>query len=85
MQHTYRSGSTVIARVDFEFPGGLIVEVNGFGYHSTRQQLQRDAARQSELMLRGRRVLSFTYDDVRYRPDWVLGRLTRGLSMGLAA
>jgi very-short-patch-repair endonuclease len=85
MQRTYRSGSTVIARVDFEFPGGLIVEVNGFGYHSTRQQLQRDAARQSELVLRGRRVLTFTYNDVRYRPDWVLERLTRGMSMSLAA
>jgi very-short-patch-repair endonuclease len=80
MQRTYRSGST-----DFEFPGGLIVEVNGFGYHSTRQQLQRDASRQSELVLRGRRVLNFTYDDVRYRPGWVLERLTRGISMGLAA
>ena len=85
VQRTYRTGSSVIARVDFEFPGGLIVEVNGFGYHSTRQQLQRDADRQSELMLLGRRILTFTYDDVRYRPDWVLERLSRGMSMGLAA
>lgn len=85
MQRTYRSGSTVIARVDFEFSGGLIVGVNGFGFHSTRQQLQRDAARQSELVLLGKRALTFTYDDVRHRPDWVLERVARGMSMGLAA
>jgi very-short-patch-repair endonuclease len=85
VQRNYRSGSTVLARVDFEFTGGLIVEVSGFGYHSTRQQLQHDGARQTELMLLGRRVLTFTYDDVRYRPDWVLERLARAMSMGLAA
>jgi very-short-patch-repair endonuclease len=85
VQRAYRSGSTVIARVDFEFPGGTIVEVNGFGYHSTRQQIQRDAARQSEIVLLGKQVINFTYDDVRYRPEWVLERLTRTLSLRLAA
>jgi hypothetical protein len=74
-QMTYRDGSRIIARVDAEFPGGLIVEVAGHGTHSSRQQIQADEQRRTELTLRGKRVISFTYDDVRYRPVWVVAKL----------
>lgn len=77
-QRTYRDGSRVVARVDFRFPNGLLVEVNGFGFHSTRAQLQRDAQRHTELTLRGHRLLTFTYDDLRYRPAWVASQLRVG-------
>jgi hypothetical protein len=70
-QKVYRAGTRVVARVDAEFPGNLVVEVAGHGTHSTRQQLQSDEQRRTELTLRGKRVITFTYDDVRYRPDWV--------------
>jgi hypothetical protein len=53
-QKTYRAGTRVIARVDAEFPGGLIVEVAGHGTHSTRQQIQADEQRRTELTLRMR-------------------------------
>jgi hypothetical protein len=78
-QKTYRTGSRIVARVDAEFPGGLIVEVAGHGTHSTRQQIQADEARRTDLTLRGRRVIVFTYDDVRYRPKWVASRLLQAL------
>ncbi len=81
LQKVYRSGGRTIARVDAEFPGGLVVEVAGHGTHATRRQRQRDAERQTELTLRGRRVLTFTYEDVRDRPAWVVERLRIALRM----
>lgn len=80
-QRVIREGSRTVARVDFEFPGGLVVEVAGHGTHATRRQRQVDAQRHTELTLRGFRVLTFTYEDVRDRPQWVLARLTQGLNM----
>ena len=75
LQHIYRVGTRTIARVDAEFAGGLVVEVAGHGTHATRIQRQRDAQRQTELTLRNKRVLTFTYDDVYGRPQWVLDML----------
>lgn len=72
LRRTYRSGSRTLARVDAEFAGGLVVEVAGHGTHATRLQRQRDAQRHTELTLRGKRVLTFTYDDVYGRPRWML-------------
>jgi very-short-patch-repair endonuclease len=65
-----------VARVDFAWPPGpLIVEVNGHRTHSTREQLQADEQRRTELTLLGLRVVAFMYDDVIGRPDWVVSRL----------
>lgn len=80
LQVTHRDGSRVIARVDALFPGGLVVEVSGHGTHSTRRQRQSDAQRHTELTLRGLRVLTFTYEDVRERPDWVAARIRQALA-----
>jgi hypothetical protein len=81
VQMTFRSGSRVVARVDAFFPGGLVVELAGHGTHSSRSQRQHDAQRHTELTLRGFKVLTFTYDDVRDRPDWVIARLRDALQM----
>lgn len=81
LQVTYRSNSRTIARVDAEFPGGLIVEVMGHGTHSTRRQSQADYERSTELTLRGKRVISFTYADIRDRPDWVVSVLRQALRL----
>jgi hypothetical protein len=83
LQKTYRDGTRTIARVDAFFPGGLVVEVSGHGTHASRRQLQVDAQRRTELTLRGLRVVTFTYSDVRDRPEWVISQLRIGL--GLAA
>ena len=71
LQRVYRDGTRTLARVDAEFPDGLVVELAGHGTHATRIQRQRDAQRHTELTLRGKRVITFTYDDVYGRPDWV--------------
>ncbi len=70
-QRVFRSGSRTVARVDAYFPGGIVVEVAGHGTHATRLQRQVDAQRHTELSLRGLTVLTFTYEDVTRRPDWV--------------
>jgi hypothetical protein len=72
LQRVYRAGNRTLARVDAEFAGGLVVEVAGHGTHATRVQRQRDAQRHTELTLRHKRVLTFTYDDVYGRPKWML-------------
>ena len=81
LQKTFRTGSRVVARVDAFFPGGLVIELAGHGTHSSREQRQRDAQRHTELTLRGFRVLTFTYDDVRDRPNWVIARLREAIRM----
>jgi Transcriptional regulator, AbiEi antitoxin len=84
LRRVYRSGSRTLARVDAEFVGGLIVEVAGHATHATRVQRQRDEQRRTELTLRGKRFITFTYDDVYGRPNWVLGIL-REAGVGAAA
>ncbi len=74
-QQVHRADGRLIARVDFQFADGLIVEVAGHGTHSSRAERQRDEQRRTELTLRGYRVITFTYEDVRDRPGWVVARL----------
>lgn len=81
LQKTYRDGSRIVARVDAYFAGGLVVEVSGHASHASRRQRQMDAQRHTELTLRGLRVLTFTYEDVRDRPAWVIGHLREALLM----
>ena len=75
LQRIYRDGTRTMARVDAEFAGGLIIEVSGHRTHASRRQGQRDEQRRTELTLIGKRVITFTYDDVYGRPAWVLDQL----------
>ena len=81
LQKVFRSGTRTVARVDAFFPGGLVVEVAGHGTHSSRRQIQSDTQRQTELTLRGLRWITFTYNDVRDRPAWVVARLVEALRL----
>lgn len=81
LQKVFRVDGRTVARVDAFFPAGLVVEVAGHGTHATRRQRQVDAQRQTELTLRGYRVLTFTYEDVRDRPEWVIARLGDALRL----
>ena len=49
--------------------------------HASRRQIQLDAQRRTELTLRGLRVITFTYNDVRDRPDWVIAQLREALAL----
>ena len=80
LRRTFRDGARTVARVDAYFPCGLVVELAGHGTHSSRRQRQIDEQRRTELTLRGLRVITFTFEDVRDRPDWVIARLRDALA-----
>jgi very-short-patch-repair endonuclease len=56
-------------RVDFWFPAGVVVEIEGFAFHSSREQHQSDVLRFNALgTVPGITVLRFSRDDVVRRP-----------------
>ncbi len=61
-----------IARVDFLYEPKLIIEVSGYASHSTRRQLQADAARRNRLKLAGFTIIEFTHGHVTQDPGYVL-------------
>ncbi len=69
-----------IIRVDTLWrPERVVAEVMGHRFHSTREELQRDAQRRNELQEIDHRVLEFTTMDVARRPAYCMARLRRNL------
>jgi hypothetical protein len=65
-----------IGRADFAWPEvWLIVEIDGFAYHSAPDHFQHDHDRFNELTSVGWRVLRFTKADVTDRPEYVLSTI----------
>lgn len=59
-----------VGRVDFCWPAArLIVEADGFAFHSDRATYRDDRRRLNELERLGWRVLRFSWEDVLERPD----------------
>jgi Protein of unknown function (DUF559) len=70
------------ARVDLAYDEArLLVEVDGHGTHSTRQERRSDAERDVRLTIQRWRVARFTREDVVDRPDYVVGALRRLLAI----
>lgn len=62
----------LFAKVDLGDPlARVVLEAEGFEFHGTRDGLERDCRRYTELVMHGWRVLRYTWDDVVHRPDWV--------------
>jgi very-short-patch-repair endonuclease len=53
----------------------LVVETDGYRWHSTRQAQQRDRRRDRELTSLGWRPVRFTYEEVAFEPDRVAREL----------
>jgi hypothetical protein len=53
----------------------LAIQVDGFDFHRTRRDRERDAASDADLELAGIRVMRFTWDDVNEHGDRTLRRL----------
>lgn len=66
--------------VDFLLEGTLVVEVDGFTYHSSREAYRRDRRRDNAVILLGYKRLRFTYEDIMYRRDLVLEQVLQVLS-----
>ena len=73
-QHEIRTDSgRVMARADFCWPlARLVVEADGYAFHSDRDAYRRDRIRMNELERLGWRVLRFTWEDVMSRQDYVV-------------
>jgi hypothetical protein len=63
----------------------LVVELDGWDSHHTRQAFQRDRTRSNDLQAEGWTVLRFTHADVVYRPADTAARVARGLRRAYAA
>jgi very-short-patch-repair endonuclease len=50
----------------------LVVEIDGWAFHTTPDRFQRDRVRQNRLVSAGWTVLRFTWRDLTERPRWVL-------------
>ncbi len=71
-------GELFIGRADFAWPRlRLILEIDGFTYHSSQESLQNDHDRQRALEDAHWRVLRFTGNDVLERPEEILAALRR--------
>ena len=73
-QFEVRSGDgALVGRVDFAYPDTcVLIELDGYAYHSDPAAFVRDRERQNALMLAGYQVLRYTASDLRTRPEAVV-------------
>ncbi|MGY4541505.1 very-short-patch-repair endonuclease [Arthrobacter sp. UYNi723] len=64
-----------IGRVDFLIEGFLIVEVDGFAFHSTRKALRQDLARNNASTVNGYAVLRYPPEVIWYQPERVVAEI----------
>jgi very-short-patch-repair endonuclease len=58
----------------------LVVEFDGWAYHSTRAAFERDRERDAALMLAGERVIRVTHRQLTGRPEELVARFATGLA-----
>ncbi len=74
-----------LVRVDFRFPSTpVVVEVLGYRYHRTTDQLRRDAARMNALVADGFRPYQFPYDQIVNEPHTVVHEVRSALGRDAA-
>lgn len=57
----------------------LIVELDGFAYHSSRAAFERDRARDAELLAAGHRVIRVTWRQLVHEPEAIIARVAQAL------
>jgi very-short-patch-repair endonuclease len=71
-----------VARVDFAYPVARVaIEVDGLRWHGSLPDQKRDARRQAKIEAAGWRVLRFTAQDIRRRPDQVRDAVFSALAL----
>ena len=58
----------------------LVVEFDGWAYHSTRAAFERDRLKDAELQLAGERVIRVTHRQLTRRPEALVARFATGLA-----
>lgn len=73
VQRRIRVRGNFVARVDTTYAERrVIIELDGYAGHNTRQQIDDDERRRTRLTLAGNTVIVFTYDHVVADPDYVI-------------
>jgi very-short-patch-repair endonuclease len=62
----------------------LVIEIDGFAYHSDRDRFQRDRTRQNRLVAAGWTVLRFTWADLRHRPGQFVAAVRAALKIAVS-
>ncbi len=79
-----RAGDRVV-RVDFRFPStSVVVEVLGYRFHRTKDELRRDTERMNALITDGFRPYQFTYEQIVHEPTEVVAVTARALARSAA-
>ena len=82
---TVRLGGRLVV-VDLLFArAGVVVEVDGYGAHGTREAFEQDRRRQNALVDAGYLVLRFTWRDLVEREDEVVAEIRRALDRRLSS
>ena len=58
----------------------LLIEIEGFAFHATRDQLDRDARHASEAAKEGWWLLRFTWEDIMLRPEQTIATIRRAMA-----
>lgn len=74
------TGASMVVDVVFKRER-LVLEFDGWQFHSSRSAFETDRARQAELVADGWAVLRFTWRQVEEQPDWVRAMIRRALSV----
>lgn len=68
--------------VDLLIGERLVVQLDGFAFHSSSRQRTKDVGDDAELVLRGYTVLRFTYAQVEHDWPWVERTIARAMATG---
>ena len=80
-QQVLTSANGSLVRVDFRFPSTpVVVEVLGYRFHRTKEQLRRDAERMNALLREGLLPDQFTYEQIVDEPDSVVDQTRAALA-----
>jgi very-short-patch-repair endonuclease len=72
-------------KVDFAFPRPkIVIEVDGWAFHSDQEVFQNDRKRQNYLILMGWQVLRFTWLDLVEYPHRVIAEIRAAISARLS-
>ena len=68
--------------MDFLLDGFLIVEVDGFAFHSGREAMRRDLGRNNASTLNGFAVLRYMPEHLWFEPERVVAEIRAALARG---
>ncbi len=84
-QTTIRHAGRWLGRVDLADPAlRIVVECEGFAFHSDPTTFRRDLVRFTSLVAAGWLPLRFTWDQVMFAPDWVVARVHETVAVARA-